>query len=85
MLTLQELSLVSLGASIGSNCIPCVVYHIRQCRRSGLSDEQIRAGIDAAVKVKKVPADNVLSTALRQLDREYIADEECRDDTCSCG
>jgi 4-carboxymuconolactone decarboxylase len=67
-LSLKEISLVSLGASIGSNCIPCVVYHIKQCRNSGVTDEEIKTAIDAAVKVKDIPAANVLSTALRQLD-----------------
>jgi len=67
-LNLKEISLVAIGASIGSNCIPCVVYHIKQGRTGGLTDEQIKSAIDAAVKVKNVPAENVLSTALRQLD-----------------
>jgi 4-carboxymuconolactone decarboxylase len=66
-LTLKEISLVSLGASIGSNCIPCAVYHIKQCKISGLTDEQIKTAIDTAVKVKNVPAENVLATSLRQI------------------
>jgi len=76
-LTLKETSLVSLGASIGSNCMPCAVFHIKQCRNSGLSDEQIKTAIDIAVKVKNVPADNVLSTALRQLGISESSREEC--------
>jgi AhpD family alkylhydroperoxidase len=83
MLTLRELSLVSLGASIGANCIPCAVYHLKQCRKSDLSDDQIKAAIDAAVKVKNVPADNVFATLLRRLG-EIEDSIERRDETCSC-
>ncbi len=84
MLTLQEISLVSLGASIASNCIPCAAYHIKQCRKSGLSDEQIKAAIEIAVKVKNVPADNVLSTALRQLGEKETDGQSCQSKTCCC-
>lgn len=83
-LTLKESSLVSLGASIGSNCIPCVIYHIKQCRNSGLTDEQIKTAIDTAVKVKNVPAENVLSTALRQLGVSEPAEQACGVQGCGC-
>jgi 4-carboxymuconolactone decarboxylase len=83
-LTLKERSLVAVGASIGSNCIPCVVYHIKQCRISGLSDEQIKSAIDTAVKVKNVPADNVYSTALRQLSIAEAEEEKCSAQGCGC-
>ena len=83
-LTLKEISLVSIGASIGSNCIPCVVYHIKQGRNSGLTDEQIKNAIDAAVKVKNVPAENVLSTALRQLDIQESTEHCTPGQSCGC-
>ncbi len=83
-LNLKEISLVSLGASIGSNCIPCVVYHIKQCKNSGLTDEQIKSAIDAAVKVKSVPAENVLSTALRQIGIAGHGDTGCITTGCGC-
>ena len=83
-LSLKEISLVALGASVGSNCIPCVVYHIKQCRISGLSDEQIKSAVKMAVKVKNVPADNVLSSALRQLDLPEDNEECSSEQPCSC-
>jgi len=83
-LTLKEISLVSIGASIGANCIPCVVYHIKQGRNSGLTDEQIKSAIDAAVKVKNVPAENVFSAALRQLDITENTEQCPADQSCGC-
>ena len=63
-LTLKESSLVSLGASIGSNCIPCVIYHIKQCRKRGLTDEQIKTAID---KIKSdLPEKMTLDEALKR-------------------
>ncbi len=85
MLTIQEISLVSLGASIGSNCIPCAAYHIKQCRKSGLTDAQIKEALDAAVKVKNVPAENVISTALRQLGEDSNPAGCSSGGQCSCG
>ncbi len=86
MLNLQEASLVCLGASIGSNCIPCVVYHLKQCRKSGLTDEQIQKAIEFAIKVKNVPADSILSTIKRQMEdpgtQGQNDQEECRGCTC---
>ncbi len=54
VLNLREKSLVSLGASIGLNCIPCAIYHIKQCRESKLSHDQIKEAIEAALKIKDI-------------------------------
>jgi 4-carboxymuconolactone decarboxylase len=81
ILNIKEISLVSLGASIGSNCIPCVVYHIKQCKKCGFSDEQIKSAIDTAVKVKNIPADGVLTAALRQIETPGTDEAEQK---CGC-
>jgi AhpD family alkylhydroperoxidase len=80
----RELALVALGASIGSNCIPCTTYHIKQCKTHGLSDRQIRAAVAMAVKVKNVPAQNVLSTAEHMLEPKEGSDGCAPDQPCSC-
>lgn len=80
----RELALVALGASIGSNCIPCTAYHLKQCKKNGLTDGQIRAAVSMAVKVKSVPAQNVLSTAERMLDSREGSNECAADQPCSC-
>jgi AhpD family alkylhydroperoxidase len=83
-LSLKEISLIGIGASIGSNCIPCVVYHIKQCRNNGISDAQINSAIEIAVKVKNVPYENVLSAALRQLYKTEIKEKCSSDQPCGC-
>jgi AhpD family alkylhydroperoxidase len=69
-LTLRERELVALGAAMGSNCEPCIAFHIPAARKAGLSDEQIAEAIQIADKVRKVPAAKVLRTALSMLPHE---------------
>lgn len=66
-LTPREMELVAIGAAIGSNCIPCIEYHIPAARETGLTDAQIAAAIDLANKVKQAPARKVREAALQLL------------------
>jgi 4-carboxymuconolactone decarboxylase len=63
----HERELVALGAAMGSNCIPCIEYHIPEARRVGLTDSQISEAIRLADKVRQVPARKVLDAAQRML------------------
>ena len=47
-LTKREQTLVSLGAAIASNCVPCVEFHIPEARKAGLSDIQIKEAVHEA-------------------------------------
>ncbi|UCB44560.1 MAG: carboxymuconolactone decarboxylase family protein [Spirochaetota bacterium] len=66
-LTKKEKELVAIGAALGSNCIPCIIYHIKESKRLGITIEQIKDAVAIADKVKKVPADKVLAAAHSQL------------------
>ena len=86
-LSKRDLELVALGASLGSNCVPCIAYHIREVRKCGVSDGHIREAIEVADKIRKVPADLVRNTAFAQLEEEPSprpaadgADKSC----CGC-
>ena len=67
-LSQKEKEYVAIGAALGSNCIPCIVYHIGESKKNGISDSQIREALSIAEKVKKVPAEKILSTAYAQLE-----------------
>lgn len=69
-LTPRERELVALGAAMGSNCVPCVEYHIPESRKAGLTDPEIRAAIQHADKIHEVPARKTLQTALNMLPSE---------------
>ena len=79
-LTPLERELVAIGASIASNCIPCVTYHVAKARKLGLSEERITEAITLADKVRQVPAQAVLE-AVRQ-DIPEVAAKGCG---CSSG
>ena len=80
-LTPGERELVALGAAMGSNCVPCVEYHIPEARKAGLADSQILEAIRLADKVRQVPARKVLDAALKMLpatsDSARANDDEC--------
>lgn len=63
----RDLELVALGAAMGSNCVPCVEYHISAARQAGLTDPEIQATIEHADKIRQVPARKTLQAALRML------------------
>lgn len=69
----RERELVALGAAMGSNCIPCIEYHIPEARKAGLADAQISEAIGLADKVRQVPARDVLDTAHRLLSESSAA------------
>ena len=80
-LNCRERELVALGASLASNCVPCIEFHILAARKAGLNDAEISEAIEFADKIKRVPADKVLEAALRQLstpiDEQSTAPAAC--------
>ena len=85
-LTMKEKELVSLGAALGSNCVPCVTYHIRMSKKTGWSDRQIAEAIRLADQVRSVPAKQVLKTAFAQLDGSADSEtgESAPESCCDC-
>lgn len=66
-LTPRERALVSLGAAMGSNCVPCIQCHVPGAKKAGLTYEQIWEAIRLADQVRRVPARKVLDTAIELL------------------
>lgn len=64
-LSARDRELVALGAAMGSNCVPCIEYHIPKAREAGLSDSEISEAIRLSDRVRQVPARKVLEVALR--------------------
>jgi 4-carboxymuconolactone decarboxylase len=61
----RDRELVSLGAAMASNCVPCIEHHIPQARKAGLSDAEISEAIQLSDRVRQVPARKVLEIALQ--------------------
>lgn len=84
-LTARERELVALGAALGSNCVPCIEYHIPEARKAGLSDAQIREAVELADSVRQVPARKVLGAALQTLGEAPGESRSCADIGRSAG
>ncbi len=88
-LSKRDSHLVALGASIGCNCIPCTVYHLKECKSNGVTDEELAEAIELSNVVKDVPRNNVTQTAYRQLKNRpesgSDADSRCEDKGNPCG
>lgn len=78
----KERELVSIGAALGSNCVPCIEYHIPAALKAGLSEIQIREAILIANTVKMAPAEKVLSVAMSLIGPK---DDSAPAPACSCG
>jgi AhpD family alkylhydroperoxidase len=83
-LSYKEKELAAIGAAVASNCIPCLEYHIPAARKAGLSDAQIRAAVELAEKVRRVPVEKVLQTAFALLEREEPEKAGGGRETCGC-
>ena len=59
--------LVAIGPAVAANCEPCLKYHLRKARETGLADDQLRAAVAVARKVKETPARLILEAADRLL------------------
>lgn len=64
-LAARDRELVSLGAALASNCVPCIEHHIPQARSAGLKEEEISEAIEIADRVRQHPAYKVLEVALK--------------------
>lgn len=85
-LSKREKELVSLGAAIGSNCVPCVIFHVKAAKSCGLTDIELSEAIALAEKLKKVPASLVLNAANEEIHNALADTNECNNDKseCSC-
>ena len=45
--------LISVGAAVAVNCMPCFEHYFRKATAAGLDDEEIALAVDAARQVKK--------------------------------
>ena len=80
----KEKELVALGAALGSNCIPCVVYHLGVAEKIGISGEEIKEALELADEVRKVPAAQVLKTAYAQIGKTAEESPECPKSRAQC-
>ena len=84
-LSKRDTELVALGAAIGSNCVPCVVFHVQEARNCGLTDEEIREAVESADKLRRTPATLVLNAAHQELTENASEPSEENPEQSGCG
>ena len=59
--------LITVAASVGANCHPCLEYHIGKARELGIQCDEIREAVEAAKAVRGGAAASMDRLALKLL------------------
>ena len=51
--------LIAIGASVGSNCLPCLCYHFAEAIKSGCTIQDIEEAVNLSKMVRERPAQDV--------------------------
>lgn len=70
MLNHRDAELVTIGAAVASNCLPCIEDHLAKAQQAGLSTDEVLAAVRLAEKVKQATSSKVSDTTLTLLGRE---------------
>lgn len=79
-----ERELVAIGASIASNCVPCIEHHIPRAREAGLGHSQIQEAMQIADMVRRVPARKVVQAARAVLEKMSSGSTATTGGGCGC-
>jgi AhpD family alkylhydroperoxidase len=82
-LNLRDRELVSLGAALAANCIPCVEFHVPKAREAGISDAELREVLALANKVRQVSARKVLEVATLAVEGKNAEKVDSTRDQCT--
>lgn len=68
-LTMKEIELVYLGASIAAGCKPCTYYHFGKALETGASEEEISSTITTAVNIREAAKNEMMKHASNLLEQ----------------
>lgn len=79
--------LISLGASVAVNCMPCFEHYFRKAQATGLTDEEVELAVDTAHQVKKGADVAIRNFVANQMDRSNPVKErnQCSSAGPCCG
>jgi AhpD family alkylhydroperoxidase len=79
----KEKELVAVGISVVAGCKPCTNYHVREVRKEGASDEEIRQAIADAMCVRNSASEIMRTHGLRQTGEQAAEADSCCGDEIS--
>ncbi|GBG55926.1 hypothetical protein SDC9_158707 [bioreactor metagenome] len=82
----QTKALISIGASIGANCQPCLQYHVAHAKEIGISEQEIQVAIRVGQMVRKGAASKMDQYVIALQENTSISPQsEGNDCMCGCG
>ena len=84
ILTPGVAELVAIGAAIGANCEPCLKYHYLQAKKLGVSNDDMAKAVELADRVKRAPAQNMLTLADKLLNADLSTQTPADPNPGSC-
>ena len=72
--------MISLGASVASNCVSCFRHYFARAETAGLSREEIQGAVDVAAQVK-----NGAALTVRGVVKELLGNQGQGSPTCAIG
>ena len=75
--------LISVGASVGANCHPCLEYHVGQALAAGIDGDELMEAVDIAKAVRKGAASSMDKLAAK-LIRGSSLPNLAAGDACGC-
>lgn len=80
----KTLALLSVGASVAANCLPCLRYHSSHAREVGLSDDEIRAAAEVGRSVRTGAANHMDQLVVRLNEDPSTDKPVCASSGCNC-
>jgi AhpD family alkylhydroperoxidase len=76
--------LIAIGASIASNCEPCLTYHCDQARKLGVTNDEMLEAVNVGLQVKDASAQAMVRLAQRYLVPNADPSGSGCGENCSC-
>jgi AhpD family alkylhydroperoxidase len=73
-LTDHEQELIAIAAAVSSGCRPCLAFHIKAARASGVPDEEMRGAVRLALEVRRFATDAMAKLADKVLGEAPAGD-----------
>lgn len=79
----RTMALISVGASVAANCLPCLQYHSGKAREAGLTEEEIHAAAEVGKSIRKGAA-NHMDQLIARLGGQSTATQPGCGSGCNC-
>jgi alkylhydroperoxidase/carboxymuconolactone decarboxylase family protein YurZ len=74
--------LVSLGAAVAANCVPCFEHFLGKTEGAGLTSEEIQEAVEVADQIKNGARINVMSSIRAMIGEKWSASESVTERSC---